>query len=99
MSTGSGMPAEMSQLKPGTGGEGRDPIRNFDGISGMRSSMRGMLDGIGVAPRRPPPKHYDAIPNGTIVLFKGLKAKAERNGDRGHIQAYEPSSGRFTVLV
>lgn len=44
-------------------------------------------------------KRYDAIPNGTMVSFKGLVNRPDRNGDRGEIQDYDPASGRYVVLV
>jgi predicted transcriptional regulator len=42
---------------------------------------------------------YDAIPNGTVVSLKGLVSRPERNGDRGEIADYDPTSCRYTVLL
>merc|ERR1719158_1998941 len=42
---------------------------------------------------------YDAIPEGTVVSLKGLVSKPERNGDRGQIVQYDPSSGRYVVYM
>jgi hypothetical protein len=70
------------------------------GMSGMQG-MGGMpsMSGMGGMPRqgRPAMKRYDAIPNGTVVSFKNLVNKADRNGDRGEIVDYDPASGRYTV--
>lgn len=80
---------------------GGDPMSMFFGMPGMSGGgMPGSSMQFGGAPsRRPMQKRYDAIPTGTIVSFKGLKAKADRNGDRGEVQEYDPYSGRYTVLV
>merc|ERR1711907_534873 len=45
------------------------------------------------------PKRYDAIPEGTVVSLKGLVSKPERNGDRGKIVQYDPSSDRYVVYL
>jgi curved DNA-binding protein CbpA len=50
-------------------------------------------------PQRPRVKRFDAIPNGTVVSLKGLLSHADRNGDRGEITDYDPSSGRYTVQL
>lgn len=44
-------------------------------------------------------KRYDAIPDGTIVSLKGLVNASHFNGDRGTIQQYVPSSGRYVVQL
>jgi len=44
-------------------------------------------------------KRYDAIPVGTVVSLKGLVSRPERNGDRGQILQYDPSSGRYVVQI
>lgn len=44
-------------------------------------------------------KRYDAIPAGTVVSLKGLVSKPERNGDRGEVKQYDPSSGRYIVVL
>merc|ERR1711959_409486 len=45
------------------------------------------------------PKQYDAIPTGTIVSLKGLISKPEKNGDRGEVTEYDPSTGRYVVQI
>mmetsp|Transcript_12376 Transcript_12376/g.28597 ORF Transcript_12376/g.28597 Transcript_12376/m.28597 type:complete len:294 (+) Transcript_12376:268-1149(+) len=47
--------------------------------------------------RRPTEKRYDAIPTGTTVSLKGLVSKPEKNGDRGEVTGYDPSTGRYVV--
>jgi hypothetical protein len=90
---GGGMPG--SSVRGSMGGM---PGGIFGSMGGM--PMGGMPVGGMPGGRHPPrPKRYDAIPNGTPVSLKGLVSKAERNGDRGEIQDYDPSSGRYTVLV
>ena len=80
---------------------GIDPFMMFGG--GMPGgSMNGFPGGSGSpfgTVSRPAPRRYDAIPNGTIVSLRGLVSKRERNGDRGEILAYDPQTGRYTVLV
>lgn len=44
-------------------------------------------------------KRYDAIPPGTVVSLKGLISRPDRNGDRGEVEDYDSSSGRYTVLL
>jgi hypothetical protein len=71
------------------------------GMGGM-PGMGGMggMPGYGGMPTHPPrPKRFDAIPNGTIVSLVGLRNRSDRNGDRGEIEDYDPSSGRYTVLI
>jgi curved DNA-binding protein CbpA len=50
-------------------------------------------------PTRRQPKRYDAIPTGTIVSLKGLVSKPEKNGDRGEVVQYDPSTGRYVVQI
>jgi len=81
-------------IHPGMGGMGGMP-------GGMRmGGMHGMPGMMGGMPRRrPQQRRYDAIPPGTVVSFHHLVGQAHRNGDRGEIQDYDVSSGRYTVLV
>jgi len=44
-------------------------------------------------------QRFDAIPSGTIVSLKGLVNAPERNGDRGVIKQYVPSTGRYFVTL
>ena len=83
---GGGMPGGMGGMPGGMGGMG-----------GMPGGMGGMPFGRSSA--GPPVKRYDAIPRGTIVSLRNLQSRPERNGDRGAIQDYDPSSQRYTVLV
>jgi hypothetical protein len=59
----------------------------------------GMPAGYQPPLQRPRVKRFDAIPNGTVVSLKGLLSHADRNGDRGEITDYDPSSGRYTVQL
>lgn len=85
MSMGGGMPGGMHM--PG----------------GMR--MGGMPGGMNFSQAQPPqqqwsqPKRYDAIPPGTVVSLKGLQNAPERNGDQGIIKQYNPSNGRYIVVL
>jgi hypothetical protein len=49
--------------------------------------------------QRPYNIQYDAIPNGTAVSLKGLISQPDRNGDRGEIIDYDPTSKRYTVRL
>jgi len=84
---------------------GADPFSMmFDGMGGgghpgmSFSSSRG-----GGFPQQSQPQvsqqRFDAIPNGTVVSLKGLKNAPERNGDRGVIKQYVPSTGRYFVTL
>jgi hypothetical protein len=42
---------------------------------------------------------YDIIPQGTVVSLKGLVNRPERNGSRGTVQQYYPSSGSYIVVL
>ena len=97
----------------GGGGFGgrRDPMASLFG-GGMPGGMHGMPGGMhggfggdpfggGFQQRRPrpQPKRYDAIPVGTIVSLTGLQSQPERNGDRGEVRQYDPSTGRYKVEI
>lgn len=95
---------------PGAGG-GMDPLSMMFGGGMPGGPMGGMPGGsfgggggmpFGAMPqqqRRPAVKRYDAIPNGTVVSLKNLVSQPERNGDRGEIADFDPSSGRYTVVL
>lgn len=97
------------RMSGGFGRGGPDPISMMFGGGGMPGGMGGhpmggsigggMPLGSGVQQQRPTPKRYDAIPNGTVVSLKDLIGQPERNGDRGEIAGYDPSSGRYTVAL
>jgi len=101
-SFGGGMPA---------GGGGMDPFSMMFGGGMPGGPMGGMPGGsfgggggmpFGAMPqqqRRPVQKRFDAIPNGTVVSLKNLVSQPERNGDRGEIADFDPSSGRYTVVL
>lgn len=99
---GGGMPGN------GMGGMGgMDPISMMfgggGGMPGMGMPGMGGMAGGGMPrsrPRPPPPvTRYDTIPRGTVVSLKGLVSAPERNGDQGVIQQYNPSNGRYIVLL
>mmetsp|Transcript_8328 Transcript_8328/g.17271 ORF Transcript_8328/g.17271 Transcript_8328/m.17271 type:complete len:351 (+) Transcript_8328:59-1111(+) len=75
---------------------GHPGMSGFGGMPGM-GGMGGQ-PGYG-RPRRPQPKRYDAIPTGTVVSLKGLVSKPEKNGDRGEVLQYDPSTGRYVVQL
>ena len=91
----------------GGGGRGGPGIRmSMGGHPGMGGfgSMGGMggmggPSGFGMRSQQPQPKRYDAIPTGTIVSLKGLISKPEKNGDRGEVVQYDPSTGRYVVRI
>lgn len=80
-----------------------DPFSMMFNGGGMPGGpMGGSFGGgmpAGFQQQRPRVKRYDAIPNGTVVSLKGLLSHADRNGDRGEITDYDPSSGRYTVQL
>lgn len=71
----------------------QDPFSGF-GMGGMPGM--GPMPGMG---SRRQPRRYDAIPSGTVVSLKGLVNRPDRNGDRGEVQQYDPSSGRYIVSL
>lgn len=85
---------------------GGDPFGGSFGMPGGMSGMGGMPGGMGgmsgfggPSSLRQQPKRYDAIHPGTIVSLKGLVNRADRNGDRGEVVQYDPSSGRYIVQI
>lgn len=89
MMFGGGMPGgiHMSGGMPGGMHQGGFPMQGGGGFGGFPQ------------PRRPVVKRYDAIPPGTIASLTGLVSREDRNGDRVEISEYDPSSGRYTVVV
>jgi len=86
-SMGPGM--SMGSMGPGMSMGGMGPGMSMGGMGpGMRSSMGSSA---------PPAKRFDAIPNGTVVSLKGLVNASDRNGDRGVVKQYIPSTGRYVV--
>eukprot|EP00536_Pseudo-nitzschia_multiseries_P003988 jgi/Psemu1/253130/estExt_Genewise1Plus.C_640012 len=90
----------------GMGGFGGGPgiHMNMGGPPGMGGfgGMGGMPGMGGPGFRRPSrrqPKRYDTIPAGTVVSLKGLVGKPEKNGDRGEVLQYDPSTGRYVVQI
>lgn len=81
----------------GGGMGGMDPISMMmGGMGGMNGGMPNM--GAGGMPRRSQTrKRYDVIAPGTVVSLKGLVNASERNGDRGVIKEFNPSSSRYIV--
>jgi len=81
---------------------GGGPGMNMMFGNGMMGGMPGGGSNMRMNPnirrqQAPPPKQYDAIPRGTLVTLKGLLSAAHLNGDRGTIQQYIRSSGRYVV--
>jgi len=70
----------------------QDPFGSF----GVGSGMGGQPFGRSSYTQ---PKRYNAIPAGTIVSLKGLVSRPERNGDRGEVVQYDPSTGRYVVQI
>merc|ERR1712038_1833871 len=72
------------------------------GMGGMPSGMGGM-PGMSSARRSATqpaqPKRYDTIPPGTVVSLQGLVNKADRNGDRGVVQQFNPRNERYIVSL
>ena len=85
---GGGMddPFSMMFSQGGLGGSGFG--QQFSGGPGRSASMP-------VPSQRQP--QFDAIPPGTVVSLRGLLNAPERNGDRGVIKTYIPSTGRYVV--
>mmetsp|Transcript_801 Transcript_801/g.1453 ORF Transcript_801/g.1453 Transcript_801/m.1453 type:complete len:332 (-) Transcript_801:1466-2461(-) len=84
------------------GGGMQDPFGGaFGGMGGMPmgSMGGGMPGGFGGRPSYRTPKRYDAIPSGTVVSLKGLVNRPDRNGDRGQVLQYDPSTGRYIVQL
>lgn len=105
---GGGRGASFSQSFGGGGGP--DPFGMMfsqmgGGGGGMPAGMSGMggMGGMGMPGARPSasrpaaPPRFDAIPPGTVVSLKGLVNASDRNGDRGVVKQYIPSSGRYVV--
>lgn len=86
-----GMPgmANMGGMPAGMG--------NMGGMPGM-AGMSGMP---GMRTQQSPPqiKRYDSIPSGTVVSLKGLVNAADRNGGRGVVQQFIPSTSRYVVQL
>lgn len=84
----------------GGGGRGGPGIQfSRGGHPGMGGFGMGAQPGFGRRPSRPQPKRYDAIPARTVVSLKGLVSKPEKNGDRGEVVQYDPSTGRYVVQL
>ena len=60
------------------------------------SAMPNMGGPFGVQTKR---QEYDVIPPGTIVSLKGLVSNPERNGDRGAVEYFDRSKGRYVVRL
>jgi cell wall assembly regulator SMI1 len=86
------------------GGMGASPFSMMfgDSVGGMGGG--GPLGGMHTSTTsrlrsKPPPKRYDAIPPGTVVSLKNLSSQPERNGDRGEVVEYDPSTGRYVIAL
>jgi len=95
----------------GFGGGGRGGFSNISfggpgGFGGMPGGgMHHHSGGFGGMPqqrqqqRRPKAKTWSLIPDGTEVTIQNLVNKASLNGDRGVIQDYNDSNGRYVVKL
>jgi curved DNA-binding protein CbpA len=95
INVGGGMPRGRGSMRGG------DPFGgSFGGMGDMGGGMGGM-PGFGGQPGnyRRQPVRYDAIHPGTIVSLKGLVNRSDRNGDRGQVVQYDPTSGRYIVQI
>jgi len=88
-----GMGPSMGGGMGGMGGGGMDPFSMMFGGMGGMGGMGGGMRQPTQAPR------YNSIPRGTIVSLKGLVNKPEANGERGQIQSFDPTSGRYVVQL
>ncbi len=101
-----GRPPGSADIFSSIGG-GMPGIQIGGGMPGMQmgGGMPGMHMGGGMPfdsyaqQGRPQAKRYDAIPPGTMVSLKGLIKRPDRNGDRGEIQEFDPSTGRYVVVL
>jgi len=85
-----------SGTRHGGMGGGIDPFHAMmNGMPGMNGS--GSVGNNGHA--QAPVKRYNAIPSGTVVSLKGLVSAPERNGDRGVINQFIESSGRYIIMI
>jgi len=100
MGGGGGMPGGIDPISMMFGG-GMGGMPGMGGMGGMPGGMGGMPGGNGMRrpQSQPQTKRYDTIPRGTVVSLKGLVGAPERNGDQGIIQQYNPSNGRYIVLL
>jgi hypothetical protein len=87
MSMGGGMPGGMHM------GGGMPGGMHMGGMPGGMNFSQGQQQFAAQ------PKRYDAIPPGTVVSLKGLQNAPERNGDQGIIKQYNPSNGRYIVVL
>lgn len=94
----------MFQGMQGGGGMGGMPgmSMNVGGMPGMNmGGMPGMnMGGMGGMPnmrQQQQPRRYDTIPPGTVVSLKGLVNASDRNGDKGRIRQFNPSTSRYAI--
>lgn len=87
------------------GGMGGMPGMNMGGMNMNVGGMNGMpgmnMSGMGGMPGTRPPQQqsFNHIPAGTVVSLKGLVNAADRNGDRGMVQQFNPSTSRYIVQL
>lgn len=80
----------------GPGGFGGMP---GGGMHHHRGGFGGMPQQRQQQPRRPKAKTWNLVPDGTEVTIQNLVNKASLNGDRGVIQDYNDSNGRYVVKL
>jgi len=95
MNFGGGMDDPFSLMfSQGMGGSGIGQQQQRQRFTGSSSGM-GRSESMPVYSSSQP--QYDAIPPGTVVSLRALVNAPERNGDRGVIKNYIPSTGRYLV--
>ena len=107
-SGGGGRPGRTSFTTTSFGGGGtEDPFsmmfsQGFGGVGRSAATQQQYSPGPGMArsasmPVQPRRQAYDSIPPGTVISLKGLVNAPDRNGDRGVVKKYIPSTGRYLV--
>merc|ERR1712194_174261 len=71
-------------------------MASMGGMPGMAS-----MGGMGGMPATRPQQSisYDSIPTGTVVSLQGLINASDKNGDRGVVQQFIPSTSRYVVRL
>jgi len=90
---GSGFPANVQSLFGSARG-----VPGFSAGGDPFSSAFSSTDHnpFGVQTRQ---QEYDVIPPGTIISLKGLVSRPERNGDRGTVEYFDRSKGRYVIRL
>lgn len=114
MNGGGSTPDPISMMFQGMNGGGMSGMSMGGGMPGMSMnggmpgmSMNGGMPGMTMNGRGGGPQHqqqqsqqsFDSIPAGTVVSLIGLVNAADRNGDRGVVKQYNPSTSRYVVAL